>query len=172
MFQLFLSANLTVKAVLFCVTRPWLLFSCLLFFLEEMKGKESGFGKVVLRKGIVNDWRSNGWGCGEPSIRAPENEVEIKANVYLRTLFAFEPLNGLIPFSTIHCDKKRLPPPSCRGEQLVGGKTFGLSSVMTLTFWKVLLSTVVLWLLLFTPPDAGKCRAPSLCHTVGLSRFF
>lgn len=57
-------------------------------------------------------------------------------------------------------------------EQLVGGKTFSLSSVMTLTFWKVLLSTVVLWLLLFTSPDAGKCRAPSLCRSVGLCRVF
>lgn len=88
-----------------------------------MKGEESEFGKVVLWKGIVNDWRSNGWGCGEPSIRAPENEVRIKANVYLRALFAFETLNGLIPSQQYIVTRKGsffAPPPgqaACPGER-------------------------------------------------------
>ncbi len=85
------------------------------FFRRKWKGEERGFGKVVSLKSIVNDWRSNGWGCGEPSIRAPENEVRIKANVYLRALFAFETLNGLIPSQQYIVTRKAFFFP-CRGE--------------------------------------------------------
>lgn len=79
---------------------------------------------------------------------------------------------GWFPLQQYIVTRKGSFPPLLPGEQLVGGKTFSLSSVMMLTFWKVLLSTVVLWLLLFTSPDAGKCRAPSLCRSVGFCRVF
>lgn len=108
------------ERVLFCVTCSWLLLCGLLIFCrKKWKCEESGFGKVAWLKGIVNDWRSNGWGCGEPSIRAPENEVRIKANVYLQALFAFEPLNGLIPSQQYIVTRKGSFPPTtwtaCRG---------------------------------------------------------
>lgn len=90
-----------------------------LFFRREWKGEESGFGKVVHLKVIVNDWRSNRWGRGEPSIRVSENEVRIKANVYLRALFAFETLNGLI-LSQQYIVTRKGSLFSRRGEQLVG----------------------------------------------------
>ncbi len=143
------------------------------FFRRKWKGEESGFGKVVRLKGIVNDWRSNGWGCGETSIRAPENEVRIKANVYLRALFAFETLNGLIPSQQYIVTRKYF--------FFIPAGANGLSGKDIWSFFcddvDILESAFVnggplITLIVVLPQTLVKCRAPSLCRSAGLCRFF
>lgn len=144
-----------------------------LFFRRKWKGEESGFGKVVRLKAIVNDWRSNGWGCGETSIRAPENEVRIKANVYLRALFAFEALNGLIPSQHYIVTRK--------GFFLIPAGANGLSGKDIWSFFcddvDILESTFVNggpfdYSYCCSPPDAGKMQSTFLMSLCGVVQVF
>lgn len=143
------------------------------FFRRKWKGKESGFGKVVRLKGIVNDWRSNGWGCGEPSIRAPENEVRIKANVYLWALLLLKLPVGWFPLNNTLWQEEALFPPA--GANGLSGKdiwSFFCHDVDILESAFVNFGPLMI-LIVPLPQTLVKCKAPSLCCSAGLcSGFF
>lgn len=142
------------------------------FFLFWRKWKvgASGFGKVVHLKGIVNVWQSNGWGCGEPSIRTPRNEVRIKANVYLLELFCFWNSEWVDSLPTIHCDKKG--PFLHRGERLVAER-----HLVFLLWWRWHFGECFCQRWSFddsycsAPPDAGKTESTFLMSLCGIMLF-